>query len=422
MSTKEYTQIAEAQKELPQFHIKQKNSKKMNLVYQYRNFDSFWSIVKSDAFWATNARFSNDEAEQQFGMEVISSICADSMDLSNPGNMGLDENYIVCFCQEDDKLSLWRGYAPKGGVSLGFDFGMPRAFAVQQNDPNAGLDDILQYVGLDEVAYISPKGTRSDDEYRKVCQDSLALLNSPTKEDEVEVFRQEIQKKAPFIKHIGFEEEDEYRLVFRNQNGNLDQCVCYRNTENGMMRYPYIVVKCRLPKSPKSSAVRVCVSERELDLTNILEEALKSTHPSLVHACHLATGLKQDADEPFCTGCVLRRWLTLQSYERCRCKSPIPAGEYEYYLHEDANCVVITQGENQKEVFEIVYKKVKEFYGTGPKISVWCEGHLPLRTITVGPCPNQSCMIEAIRHYCKHTYWLRDVEIIASKIPFRSSL
>ena len=65
MSTKEYTQIAEAQKELPQFHIKQKNSKKMNLVYQYRNFDSFWSIVKSDAFWATNARFSNDEAEQQ---------------------------------------------------------------------------------------------------------------------------------------------------------------------------------------------------------------------------------------------------------------------------------------------------------------------------------------------------------------------
>lgn len=422
MSTKEYIQITEAQKELPQFHITQKNPKKMKLVYQYRNFDSFWSILKSDSFWATNARFSNDEAEQQFGMEVISSICSDVIDSSNSANMGLDENYIVCFCQEDDKLSQWRGYAPKGGVSLGFDFGMPRAFAVQLNDSDAGSEAILQYVGLDKVAYVSPKGSRSDIEYRKECQNSLALLNSPTKEDEVQVFRQEIQKKAPFIKHIGFEEEDEYRLVFRNQNGNLDQCIFYRNTENGMLRYPYIVVKSRLPKNPRSSAVRVCVSDRELELTNSLEAALKATHPSLVHACHLANGLKQDADEPFCTGCVLRRWQTLRSYEQCRCKAPPSDGEYDYYLHEDANCVVITQGENQKEIFEIVYKQVKEFYGDNPKIPVWCEGHLPLRTITVGPCPNQSNMIEAIRHYCKHTYWLRDVEIIASKIPFRNSL
>lgn len=422
MSTREYDQIAAAHKQLPQFNITQENSKKMQLVYQYRNFDSFWNILKSDSFWATNARFSNDEVEQQFGMEVISSICAGTIDLSDPGNMGLDENYIVCFCQEDDKLSQWRGYAPEGGVSLGFDFDMPRAFTVQQNKQDTVLDDILQYVGLDKVGYVSPKGSKDDQEYRQECQESLALVNSPTVEDEAEVFRQEIQKKAPYIKHSGFKEEDEYRLVFRNQNGQLDGCIYYRDTSNGMLRYPYIVVKCKLPKDPKSCAVRVCVSEKEIELTNKLEAALKATHPSLVHACHLSSGLSRDADEPFCTGCVLRRWQTLRSYEQCRSKAPPKDGEFEYHLHEDANCVIITQGENQKEIFEIVHKQVEEFCGTGPKISVWCEGHLPLRTITVGPCPNQSNMIEAIRHYCKHTYWLRDVEIIASTIPYRNSL
>lgn len=424
MNNKEYDQIAAAQKQLPHFSVTQEKAKKIQLVYQYRNFDSFWSILKSDALWATNARFSNDEVEQQFGMEVISSICAGTIDLSNPGNMGLDENYIVCFCQEDDKLSQWRGYAPEGGVSLGFDLGMPRAFAVQQNEPDAKRDDILQYVGLDKVRYVSPKGSKKDDEYRQECQESLALINSPTIEDEASIFCEEIQKKAPFIKHSGFEEEDEYRLVFRNQDGQLDQCIHYRDANDGKLRYPYIVIKCGLPKNPRSSAVRVCVSvsEKEQELTHKLEAALKATHPTLVHACHLSDGLSRDANEPFCTGCVLRRWETLHSYQRCRSNAPPSDGEYEYYLHEDANCVVITQGDNQKEVFEIVHKQVEEFYGTDLKIPVWCEGHLPLRTITIGPCPNQSNMLEAIRHYCKHTYWLRDVEIIASKIPFRKYL
>lgn len=423
MGYKEYDQIAVAYKQLPLFdHISHENRKKRGLVYQYRNFDSFWSILKSDAFWATNARFSNDEAEQQFGLEVIASICRGKIDLGNPDDMGLNENYIICFCKEDDKLSQWRGYAPEGGVSMGFDFGMPRAFAIQKNELSSNSDDILQYVGLDKVMYVSPKGRKSVEDYRKECQVSLELVSSPTVEDEAEIFRQEIQKKAPYIKHSGFQEEEEYRLVFRNQSGQLDQCIRYRDIGNGMLKYPYIVTKCKLPTDPRSCAVRVCVQEREEELTNKLEAALKATHPSLVHACHFSQGLSCDADEPFCTGCVLRRWQTNNSYQKCRSNAPPPDGEYEYYLHEDANCVVITQGENQEEIFEIVYKQVKEFYGTGPKISVWCEGHLPLRTITVGPCPNQSNMVEAIRYYCKHTYWLRDVEITTSKIPFRKSL
>ena len=40
-------------------------------VYQYRSLDSFWAIVQSDSFWATNARFSNDLEEQNLGRKKI---------------------------------------------------------------------------------------------------------------------------------------------------------------------------------------------------------------------------------------------------------------------------------------------------------------------------------------------------------------
>lgn len=423
MNSTEYEQIVEAQKQIPHFHTASKEPKKLPLVYQYRNFSSFWKIIKSDSFWATNARFSNDEAEQQFGIDVISSICAGKPELHNLENMGLDENYIVCFCRENDKLSQWRGYAPEGGVSLGFDFGMPRAFSVLRNDTDTP-SYVLQYVGLDGVKYISPKrDDQSIEQYSNDCREQIALVNSAAPEDEAKVFQREIQKKAPFIKHSGFEEEDECRLVFRNQNGNLDNCICYRDLNDASLRYPYIAVKAALPEDSPACFVRVCIQgDKEVELAKKLEGALKATHPTLVHTCRLTPDTLQDADEPFCTGCVLRRWEDLHSYQPCRSKAPPSNAEYEYCLHEDENCIIISQGKNQREVFEIVHELVQSFCQSEPKISVWCEGHLPLRKITVGPCPNQSNMIEAIQHYCKHTYWLRDVKIEASKIPFRKSL
>lgn len=40
-------------------------------IYQYRSLDNFWSIIESDSFWATNARFSNDHEEQRLGMRKL---------------------------------------------------------------------------------------------------------------------------------------------------------------------------------------------------------------------------------------------------------------------------------------------------------------------------------------------------------------
>lgn len=437
MSTeaKEYSNIVNAKRNEPYFEKTQKGFSQNTLVYQYRSFQSFWQILQSDALWATNARFSNDEAEQKFGMELIASVIPDNMEI-DVDNMGLDENYIICFCLEDDKLSQWRGYASEGGVSMGFDFGMPRAFSVL----HSGVKDIftasnceIQYVGLNNVCYVQPKqNSESDEEYKKRCQKQINLCLSAIKDEEVMLYTDEIQRKAPFIKHDGFREENEYRLVFSNKNGSLDACIQYRDAREAQLRYPYIVAKAALPEDKVvSCVVRVCIEDekREKELVQELEKRLKKEIPTLVQGCHFSTSTNLDAEEPFCTGCVLRRWENAYSYHRCRYNYGAENEEYTFCLQEGTNCVVVSQGKEQKKIYEIVHKQIQEILkrddftkGEVLNIPVWCEGHLPLRKITVGPCPNQNGMLEAIRHYCKHTYWLQDVEVRASAIPFRKNL
>ena len=199
-----------------------------------------------------------------------------------------------------------------------------------------------------------------------------------------------------------------------------------------MLFRSYIVVKPGLPEDRAfSCVVRVCMEDevKEKKLAEELERELKKEIPTLVQRCHIRKTDTPDAEEPFCTGCVLRRWESVYSYRKCRYNYGEEEDEYTFCLQEGANCVVISQGKEQKKVYDIVHKHIqkllkKEEFNKEPelKIPVWCEGHLPLRKITVGPCPEQNSMLEAIRHYCKHVYWLQDVEIQASTIPFRKSL
>lgn len=433
--TKEYRKIVEAQKEAPYFEKSEKGFSEISLVYQYRNFQSFWQILQSDVLWATNARFSNDEAEQRFGMELIKSTMPPNMKI-DVDDIGLDENYIICFCLEDDKLSQWRGYASEGGVSMGFDFGMPRVFSILHSEVmnvNNSSDCEKQYIGLNNVCYVQPRRKSEEgEEYKQRCRRQINLCNSAIEDEKENLYTDEIRKKAPYIKHNGFNEENEYRLVFSNKNGDLDACVRYRDGRDGQLRYPYIVVKPGLPEDRAfSCVVRVCMEdeEKEKQLEEELEKQLKKEIPTLVQRCHTGKADTPDAEEPFCTGCVLRRWESIYSYRKCRYNYGKEKEEYTYCLQEGVNCVVISQGKEQKKVYEIVHKCIRVLLKNRKfnekqklKIPVWCEGHLPLRKITVGPCPDQNGMLEAIRHYCKHVYWLQDVEIQASAIPFRKSL
>ena len=433
MKRSEYREIIEVDEQMPHFREFAVTENTDRLVYQYRNFDSFWKILESDAFWATNARFCNDDAEQHFGADVIESIGQIKCSTERPNKIetdGLDENYIVCFCLENDKLSQWRGYAPEGGASIGYDFeNMPRPFAIQKNMKVAasGKDEYTeQYVELDAVKYLSPKGRQDEEVYREKCREELKLINASAFDDEAEAYRGEIKKKAPYIKHSGFWEENELRLVFRNLNESLNECIRYRSSGRDALQYPYIIVRPALAKTPSQCAVRVCAdSTLERELVEKLENTLKGSGNTHVNGCHWKKGDTPGLKEAFCRGCVLRRFEEESAWQKCRFQNTLAGEVRNFYLDENTNCVVISQGKNQKKIFELVHEQVQKYteeQRIKAKIPVWCEGHLPIRKITVGPCPDQKEMVESIRHYCRHTYWLKDVEIEESTIPFRKAL
>lgn len=389
-----------------------------SLWYQYRNFDGFWSIIRSDSLWATDARFSNDSQEQSFAADIFEHRLKD-------WHVKPHEDYIVCFCGEDDKLSQWRGYAPNGGVSMGFSFRSAVPFYVI--NANKGADTPLEkddykeiYVQLGQVKYIPGPDSTPDQAYYDRCYNEICGM--PGFEYNIPEYIQDFNRRASFIKHAGFSEENEWRLVFRNDGINLSECVRYKERDKRGIRRPYIVAFPGNPEySKRACVVRICLSD--LTVANDLKRLIQGELPLLdVGICR---GDSYDKTDNFCFGCTLRcADRGNEEIDSC-CYSMRDSGEYGFGVRSDENCVLISQGANQKNVYCIVHECVERYIEdhkgkmTHNSIPVWCEGHLPIRSLTVGPCLNQDEVEESIRHYCSHVYWLNDVFIKSSKIPFR---
>lgn len=427
-SDQEYEELSDAESRVP--HAKQ--SAKAANVYQYRTFSGFWAILKSDSFWATNARFSNDAEEQRFGANVLRVLGINEM-ADSKAKISLDENYIVCFCKEDDKLSQWRGYAPDGGCSIGFDL-MNMAVRYHCLEAQEETKGLMTAVQLSPVFYLDPQQKGDDDSYKRICEEQLQTDGPGENADS---HLSEIRRRVPYIKHKGFQEEDEYRLVFENHDGKLDRCIRYKDSDTPDIKIPYIVVKAGDPTLANRPCV-VRIGLNDLKQERKLEADLRVRLPKTeIHGCHATFEQQHDLPDAFCRGCTMRQWKDCRNPKQKTCRFRIPT-KNELGLSSD-NRVFISQGKNQEEIFESVYRYVSEFNQSflkknggvkeeeshkkcNQQIKIWCEGHLPIRTITVGPSKNQKNVKEAISYYCKHTYWLRDVAVDVSSIPFRKSL
>ncbi len=79
------------------------------------------------------------------------------------------------------------------------------------------------------------------------------------------VYDHGINRKAveiiPYVKHSGFYEEAESRLVFSGENGDLTDYVHYRLVGN--IKVPYLVVKAgdKRENKPEKCFVRLCVED-----------------------------------------------------------------------------------------------------------------------------------------------------------------
>jgi len=287
--------------------------------YHYTSMRNLFNILESDSLWITNPRFSNDGSER-------------------PG-----DHFVVCFCNDGDELSQWRGYCPNGGASIQFSIGAPMSFSVLHKDFSTS--------------------------YRYELYENMAIPVCYIKFEEGEIARckQAMEEVCPpgsinenlwaYIKNEDFRSENESRLVFPTAGSLLTPCIRYRELENGR-RVPYMIIRA----GDIGSSYKSC---------NFDEDSIKK---------------------------MIKKLRT-----------------------ERSHVLVLPDGSNQETLYNRARVIVKENNDAEPrkaKIRLICEGHLPIQRITIAPGYNREILKEEVEWFCKTKYWLQDVEVTTSKIPY----
>ena len=373
------------------------------LLYHYAKCETLWKILESDVFFARNIRFSNDSNEYVTGREIIERFVSENDELNKEEKKKIlcqiQKNpmmyYMVCFCKERDLLSQWRGYA-KNGVSIGMDFTDGNfdaklteehieTFCVLNNKRFEEIEKGGRYsIGKENLKFLqmpyavkyTPKrvGALEDD-----IKDTLATLWN---EGDAEERISRLLKYIPFVKDIGFKEEEEYRLIFdmeylgkseAHSNNVRSKKIEYIDSEG--MKKPYIKVEFGNPANKQADVKYISIGK---DLSFMADELEQS--------------------------------------------DIIKDKEIEIKRDENRNGIYIGEGKDQEKILEIVEKYVE-----APSVSeeqrkqtkIWCKGHLPIREIIVGPGEKQEEIKESLEHYKKTEYWLRYIDIKTSEIPLR---
>ncbi|MCL2065318.1 MAG: DUF2971 domain-containing protein [Candidatus Cloacimonetes bacterium] len=165
---------------------------------------------------------------------------------------------------------------------------------------------------------------------------------------------------VPYIKNSAFAEEQEFRLKMSNTNNELSNCIRFRKLFNGT-RLPYIVIKSG------------CIDETHDNFIDCSSNNIKSIVDSRTHDGH----------------------------------------------------IIIPTCANQSDLYFNVRNYIKEkneMTLNNSKIKIFCSGHLPIRSIKIAPMSQQSRTKEIVNRFCQSKYWLKDVEVTISDIPFVPSI
>lgn len=94
---------------------------------------------------------------------------------------------------------------------------------------------------------------------------------------------------------------------------------------------------------------------------------------------------------------------------------------------------IIPFGKDQPQIYASFFQRIREYKKTLFKdennypdqirwernpVQIICDGHLPIVSITVSPSLEQEHMKEVIERFCQSKYWLQNVKVKCSKIPY----
>lgn len=206
--------------------------RKHQLIYHYTSQDGLLGIIQEKILRVSSIRHLNDSAEFIYAIEIVRSWLT-SYGESDPTWEEFIERMpkyfdivkevdcqVGSFSEERDQLSQWRAYTGGGvGYSIGFDFGMLKAFADAQ-----GFELIRCLYKRDEHNELADR----------VVKKVQKTLNEHSVDGALAVCAHEVLGIAPRVKHPSFAEEREWRLT---REVNLEEKVKLRPGKSMLVPY-----------------------------------------------------------------------------------------------------------------------------------------------------------------------------------------
>jgi len=406
-------------------------------LHYYRELSTLWSILEGQDIWAGHVRFSNDSAEVLRGEEFLLGPATQRLEshdaLCRETVNAIEEHqpYMMCFCDDGDLLSQWREYA-KNGVSIEFDFSSgaplsvrpadctcanpltcPHAVTVQHvrplpmlyhgsNDANEPVVAVDPVISSRDPRRIAPNrsGMWTRDAVEKVARG----LSKARGENVANYYA----ALTPYIKDSGFAEERESRIIVDLSGRDNEQAVFYHPGTAGLKR-PFVRLRYGVASQLGERCSYVRINQRLLkalgkvfghtpaQLQSLLGVEVITLAPRVWRkgqappelTAHVGPGSEDTARDVWEALNGMLSLLSLGDVWSERSGGPPPAG-----LSWDMPALDTTA-------------------------RLWSDAHWPIRSITLGPHPWSSEVVESIRQFCHNHWWLRHVKVKASRIPYR---
>lgn len=182
--------------------LEQSKEELPEVLYHYCSWETFENIIKHRTIRFSDVMKSNDTQEIFYLFEkYLERQGGKKKDISNGMfECGLKKDfngqtyYTFCLSKAKDLLSQWRGYAPNGGVSIGFSTEMLQKWS-------QSIEVLGEKAKVSSVKYVNC----SEDIFKGKKIDFVHVNNYPF-----------LLEMAPQYKNDGFKEEQEVRVFFKN--------------------------------------------------------------------------------------------------------------------------------------------------------------------------------------------------------------
>jgi Protein of unknown function (DUF2971) len=198
-------------------------------LFHYTGAAAIRGILQSRRLWASGAQYMNDWMEVVYGYDIIMTglrelvekrklaersraVFGDVLQLMESPDSPFIDAYFVAFCEKGNLLSQWRAYAGTQGFAIEFDpLAIKGKLTLTTTAPARNLR-------LAKVEYDPKKQAKNFRELIDELSETIEATDLPREDGKatlVEFTRTVLSSWAATVKHPGFEEEQEWRVIFQ---------------------------------------------------------------------------------------------------------------------------------------------------------------------------------------------------------------